>query len=126
MLVATEQHRHTWPLAWVVALYRANDGVVRSVRLYEGTHEIVRDPRHLLPLECDVSEDDQQRISDRNPRPAETHTGGDRGEKPNLMGATGRTTTEGPGDEVHQTRPQRQAAQRQRRLMQELKEGLLE
>ena len=53
VLISTERHRHHWPLARVVDIFPTEDGIVRTVKLYDGKQHLLRDPRQLLPLECD-------------------------------------------------------------------------
>ena len=102
VLISTEKHRHTWPLARVVETFPSEDGLIRTVKLFDGAQHLLRDPRQLLPLECDDPEAaiEPQLRDPTEPVPAEDSP-----------------STRTPAPDV---RPQQAAAARQRARLQEL------
>ena len=70
--MSSEKRRMDWPLARVTELLPSSDGVVRSVRLFNGTHYLDRDPRVLLLLECHPQEDSRDKDHSHE-APSEDH-----------------------------------------------------
>ena len=110
MLVSSERKRQDWPLARVEQVFPSEDGVIRSVLVFDGSHRYVRDPRLLLNLECDSYEE----LPDE-----EVHESVTREESEGSPPVTAWEDTRPPPDERSQ--PVQQAAERQRQWMREIR-----
>ena len=144
VLVASEKHRQDWPLARVTQVFPSSDGVIRSVQLYDGSSYLVRDPRQLLNLECDLRQDLPEEETTAEDSHLETpHIDEVRSELPQdpaqssriqeaiqeaspTIDSTSRTPPEATPTDETTSRPKREAARRQRRMMQTLHQELID
>ena len=56
ILISPEKHSHTWPLTCMVETFPSEEDLIPTVELSDGAQHLLRDPRQLLPLECDDPE----------------------------------------------------------------------
>ena len=142
--MASEKHRQDWPLARVTQVFPSSDGVIRSVQLYDGSSYLVRDPRQLLNLECDLRQDLPEEETTAEDSHLETpHIDEVRSELPQdpaqssriqeaiqeaspTVDSTSRTPPEATPTDETTSRPKREAARRQRRMMQALRQELID
>ena len=108
--MASRQSRKVFP---------SEDGIIRSAVVFDGTQRLVRDPRQLLNLECDVPEEGEALEHHLEDSPED----GPREEPfPDVPAATPDVL---PSEEQYD-RPKRAAAHRQRQLMRKLVPKLIE
>ena len=51
VLLRTDKHKFLWPLVKIVECFPDKENYIRTVKIFDGTKEILRDPCHLVPLD---------------------------------------------------------------------------
>ena len=121
VLLRTDKHKFLWPLVKIVECFPDKENHIRTVKVFDGTKDILRDPCHLVPLDVHSDSDNSEVINnEHDPSEYNEHNDPSEYNEHNDPSDNEHNTEESVNYETQGARPKRRAALQQRTLMKEL------